>query len=69
MLDVRDPLSVEDMLKQVTVQLGVPTILVDAAIGELEQRPFAELGWEPFRTHLAYQVKGCFIFAKRCTPA
>jgi len=66
--DVRDAASVEAMLQNVAEWSGPPTIVVNAAIGELEQRPFNELGWPDFLAHLEYQVKAVFNLCWRDSP-
>jgi 3-oxoacyl-[acyl-carrier protein] reductase len=58
--DVRDGNAVESMLADVAARFGAPGVLVNAAIGELETRPFSELGWQHFQEHLDYQVKAAF---------
>ena len=66
--DVRDPSSVEAMLRAVTARLGAPTILVNAAIGDLEQRPFNELSWAAFQDHMEYQVRAVFNLCQLMYP-
>ena len=66
--DVRDAASVEAMLQSVTERLGAPTILVNAAIGELEPRPFNELSWNDFLAHMEYQVKAVFNLCQGMYP-
>jgi 3-oxoacyl-[acyl-carrier protein] reductase len=66
--DVRDASSVEAMLHDVTENLGMPTILVNAAIGELGQRAFTELSWPDFQTHMEYQVKAVFNLCQAMYP-
>ena len=66
--DVRDAASVEAMLQNVAEWSGPPTIVVNAAIGELEQRPFNELGWPDFLAHLEYQVKAVFNLCQGTYP-
>ena len=66
--DVRDAASVEAMLQSVAEWSGPPTIVVNAAIGELEQRPFNELGWPDFLAHLEYQVKAVFNLCQGTYP-
>ena len=56
------------MLQNVTATLGVPTIVVHAAIGELEQRPFTELCWIDFLAHMEYQVKAVFNLCHAMYP-
>jgi 3-oxoacyl-[acyl-carrier protein] reductase len=67
--DVRDPASVEAMLQSVAEWSGPPTILINAAIGELEQRPFNELSWADFLAHLEYQVKAVFNLCQGAYPS
>jgi NAD(P)-dependent dehydrogenase (short-subunit alcohol dehydrogenase family) len=66
--DVRDASSVEAMLHDVTENLGMPTILVNAAIGELGQRAFTELSWPDFQTQLEYQVKAVVNLCQAMYP-
>ena len=66
--DVRDRSSVEAMLRAVTEELGVPTILVNAAIGELQPRAFDELTWNAFQEHMEYQLKAVFNLCQAVHP-
>jgi NAD(P)-dependent dehydrogenase (short-subunit alcohol dehydrogenase family) len=66
--DVRDASSVEAMLHDVTENLGMPTILVNAAIGELGQRAFTELSWPDFQTQMEYQVKAVVNLCQAMYP-
>ncbi|NDP41172.1 MAG: SDR family oxidoreductase, partial [Aromatoleum sp.] len=66
--DVRDAGSVEAMVQRVAAELGSPTILVNAAIGELVQRPFGEITWADFQAQLDYQVKAVFHLCQAVHP-
>jgi 3-oxoacyl-[acyl-carrier protein] reductase len=66
--DVRDPVSVERLVKDVRGTFGTPTILVNTAIGDLEQRPFAQLDWSDFQSHIEYQVKAVFNLSRMVYP-
>ncbi len=47
---------------------AAPTILVNAAIGDLEQRPFNELSWAAFQDHMEYQVRAVFNLCQLMYP-
>lgn len=66
--DVRDPEAVAVMLAEVAAQLGAPTVLVNAAIGELAPHRFSELAWSDFQNHLDYQVKAVFNTCQAIHP-
>lgn len=66
--DVRDGAAVEQMLGEVSARLGPPTILVNAAIGELAPGPFMELGWADFEAQLAYQLKAVVGLSQALYP-
>lgn len=66
--DVRDAGAVAAMLAEIATQLGPPSVLVNAAIGELTPRPFAELAWTDFQEHLDYQVKAVVIACQAIRP-
>jgi 3-oxoacyl-[acyl-carrier protein] reductase len=66
--DVRDAHAVDTMLADVTAHFGAPGILVNAAIGDLESRPFHELTWTQFQGHLDYQVKAAFNLCQGVYP-
>lgn len=55
--DVRQQNEVSAAMAIITERLGAPTVLVNAATGELEQKAFAELDWNDFQRHFEYQVK------------
>lgn len=67
--DVRDAAAIEAMIAGITTELGAPTVLVNAAIGELGQRPLAELEWSDLQQHLDFQLKAVFLLCKRVYPA
>lgn len=55
--DVRDAAQVAAMTAQIVERLGVPSVLVNSAVGDFANRPLAELRWADFEAHLDYQVK------------
>jgi 3-oxoacyl-[acyl-carrier protein] reductase len=67
--DVREVTAVEQMLRDITRELGDPTILVNAAIGELGSRPFSELTWTDFEAQLGYQLKAVVQLCHGVYPA
>jgi 3-oxoacyl-[acyl-carrier protein] reductase len=67
--DVRRQNDIAAGLAAVTQSLGSPSLLVNVATAELEQRPFAELGWEDFQAHLEYQVKAVVEFCQAVYPS
>ncbi|MEO8751358.1 MAG: SDR family oxidoreductase [Casimicrobiaceae bacterium] len=66
--DVRDAGAVDRMVADIAANLGTPSVLVNAAIGALVQRPFSELNWSDFQEHLDYQVKAVFIACQALQP-
>lgn len=66
--DVRQHNEIAAGLAAVTQTLGTPSLLVNVATAELEQRPFAELKWEDFQAHLEYQVKAVVEFCQAVYP-
>jgi 3-oxoacyl-[acyl-carrier protein] reductase len=56
--DIRDSAAVAALVAKVSGEIGPPTLLVNAATGELDARPATELAWSEFEGHFAYQVKG-----------
>jgi len=67
--DVREATAVEQMLRDIAGELGDPTILVNAAIGELGSRPFSELTWTDFEAQLGYQLKAVVQLCHGVYPA
>jgi 3-oxoacyl-[acyl-carrier protein] reductase len=67
--DVRDPTAVARMVNEVGLRLGPPTILVNAAVGELAQRPFQELTWADFEAQMDYQLKAVINLCQALYPA
>ena len=67
--DVRDAESVSALMAQVLAVLGPPRVLVNAAVGELINRPLGELCWPDFEGHLAYQVKAVLQVCQAVYPA
>ena len=66
--DVRQQNDIAAALSAVRKGLGEPTLLVNVATGELEQRPFSELAWADFQHHLEYQVKAVAEFCQAVYP-
>lgn len=62
--DVRDRDAVASMVKAIDEELGAPTVLVNAAIGELRQRAASELEWADFADALDYQLRSVFELCK-----
>ncbi len=67
--DVRDAESVAALMEQVVQTLGPPRVLVNAAVGELINRPLGELCWADFENHMAYQVKAVLQLCQAVYPA
>ena len=66
--DVRDQRDVAAAVETVTTELGPPTLLVNAAIGELQQKSFVDLVWADFQRYLEYQVKAVAEFCQAVYP-
>ena len=66
--DVRQQDEVLSALETITDRLGAPTVLVNAATGELEQKPFMELDWSDFQRHFEYQVKAVADLCRAVYP-
>jgi 3-oxoacyl-[acyl-carrier protein] reductase len=66
--DVRDPLAIGQLFHQVVETLGPPQVLVNAAAGNLVNRPLSELRWEDFAEHLEYQVKAVLQLCQAAYP-
>jgi len=66
--DVRQPDEISAALELVSERLGAPTVLVNAATGELEQKAFVELDWSDFQRHLEYQVKAVADLCRAVYP-
>ena len=66
--DVRDAESVAAMIAQVVEALGPPGVLVNAAAGELMNRPISELRWADFLEHMDYQVKAVLQLCQGVYP-
>lgn len=66
--DVRDPDSVSAMLAQVLATMGPPRVLVNAAAGELVNRPLNDLRWPDFVTQMDYQVKAVLQLCQEVYP-
>ncbi|WP_394756023.1 SDR family oxidoreductase [Rhodoferax sp.] len=67
--DVRNADSVSALMVQVQQVLGPPRVLVNAAVGDLINRPLSELGWPDFEGHMAYQVKAVLQLCQAVYPA
>ena len=66
--DVRDGESVAELVAQVVRTLGPPSVLVNAAVGELISRPIDELRWADFSDHMDYQVKAVMQLCQAVHP-
>ena len=66
--DVRDDVAIERLVGAVADQLGPPMLLVNAATAELEPVAAAELTWEAFERHLAYQAKAVLALCQAVHP-
>lgn len=66
--DVRDDAAIDGLVHAVTGVLGTPTLLVNAATAELEPAAAADLTWDAFERHLAYQAKAVFRLCQTVRP-
>ena len=66
--DVRSADEVAKMLLACSASLGEPTVLVNAAVGELGQRHATELSWADFQAHLDYQVRAVLQVCQAAFP-
>lgn len=66
--DVRDAESVSALIAQVVEKLGPPRVLVNAAVGELINRPINDLCWADFVAHMEYQVKAVLQLCQGAYP-
>lgn len=66
--DVRDAGDVARIVHSCSANLGEPTVVVNAAIGELGQRSAMELRWEDFQAQLDYQVKAVLQVCQAAYP-
>lgn len=66
--DVRESTDIVSALAQIAGELGEPTIAINAATGELEQKLASELRWTDFQHHLDYQVKAVVEVARGIYP-
>jgi len=66
--DVRDADAVSAMLADVAERFAAPTVLINAAIGDLETRPFEQSTWQQFQEHLDYQVRSAFNLCRGVYP-
>ena len=67
--DVREPEEVSRLVQTVTDELGSPTLVVNAAIGGLEQQRFTDLAWTDFQRHLEYQLKAVVQVCQAVYPS
>ncbi len=67
--DVRDAQAVSQMFDVLATDIGEPTIVVNAAIGEIGLRPFNELAWNDFAAQLDYEVKAVMQVCQAAYPA
>lgn len=66
--DVRDAESVAALILQVTNMLGSPSVLVNAAIGEIVNQTISNLRWADFLAHMDYQVKAVLQMCQAAYP-
>lgn len=66
--DVRDPNDVARMLQACVTNAGEPTVVVNAAIGELGQRAAMDLRWDDFQAQLDYQAKAVLQVCQAAYP-
>jgi 3-oxoacyl-[acyl-carrier protein] reductase len=66
--DVREAEDVSRLVQTVASEFGGLTHVVNAAIGGLEQQPFADLSWNAFQQHLEYQVKAVVQVCQAAYP-
>lgn len=66
--DVRDPEAVAAMLATVAEQVGPPSVVVNTAIGEFNQRPLDDLRWSDFLAQMEYQVKAVLQVCQATRP-
>jgi 3-oxoacyl-[acyl-carrier protein] reductase len=66
--DVRESDSVARIVATVAQQLGPPTAVVNAAIGELGHSAAEDLSWQQFESQLEYQVKGVLQVCQAVLP-
>lgn len=67
--DVRELEDVSRLVRTVTAELGSPTLVVNAAIGGLEQQRFTDLDWTSFQRHLDYQLKAVVQVCQAVYPS
>lgn len=66
--DVREPDEVARMVRTVADELGGLSLVVNAAIGGLEQQRFVDLDWAAFQRQLDYQVKAVVQVCQAAYP-
>src|SRR5207244_3628718 len=67
--DVREAEDVSRLVQTVTDELGSPTLVVNAAIGGLDQQRFTDLDWSAFQRHLEYQLKAVIQVCQAVYPS
>ncbi len=66
--DVREPDEVARLVRTVADELGGLSLVVNAAIGGLEQQRFVDLDWAAFQRQLDYQVKAVVQVCQAAYP-
>ncbi|MBI2527065.1 MAG: SDR family oxidoreductase [Candidatus Rokubacteria bacterium] len=66
--DVREPDQVSRMVRTVADELGGLSLVVNAAIGGLEQHRFVDLDWAAFQQQLDYQLKAVVHVCQAAYP-
>lgn len=66
--DVREPDAVTEILQAVASRWGRLDYLVNAAVGELHQRPTEDLAWDDFLRHLQTQLRAPFELCRAALP-
>lgn len=66
--DVRDPESVEAMVRATTETFGSVDVLVNNAIGEVVAKSFHDLGWDDFQLLIDIQVRGAVNCCRSVLP-
>lgn len=66
--DVRERMEAKQLVDTVVERFGRLDLLVNGAVGELQQRPIIELDWSNFQEHLDYQVKAVMNVCQAAYP-
>ena len=66
--DVRDDAQAARLVERCVGELGVPSVLVNAAIGELSLRAATELRWQDFVAQLDYHAKAVLRLCQLVHP-